>query len=583
MHTGRGGAIDVMRRHWTSTVVLATACTLAGCYSGRDGGGAGQDDADGGGTADGDGDGDADDDDDDDDDDPPPVECDGQVLDPGPNLVRRLTVREYGNTVEALLGVDIREQAELELPEELRADGFTNSASGLITTLDHVEAYDELAALAVEQIPDLATFTGGYTDCQDFTDDCERQFVESFGRKAFRRPLEDDEVDLLALVFDIAQAEGESFEVGAGLVVEAMMQSPPFLYRLEDETTGTVSRPLSGYEMASRLSYLLWAGPPDDELLDAADTESLSDDEQVIAQVDRMLADPRAQEASLGFVRDWLHLSRLNNLPRDPERFPDWSLAIAEDMRAETEAYFSSVAWDQERALTELFTAQETWLTPELAAYYGLAGGDPGLVQYDVSDVPERGGLLTQGSMLTIGGDDASMVARGLFVFENILCSLPASPPEGVDTTPPELEPGKSQRFYSEERTTNESCMGCHLQFEPLAWGLERYLADGTYTTQDFYGNELREDGELRLPGQADPAPYQSASEMMSLLEDSDAVRECIAKKGTQFAVARPLMPSDACSVGKIFDSLEQSDGTWRDLVVAIALSPGFRSIRVEG
>ena len=561
--------------------MLATACTLGGCYSGKEGGGAGQDEADGGGSADDDGDGDGDGDDDDDD--PPPVECDGQVLDPGPNLVRRLTVREYGNTVDALLGVDIREQAELELPEELRADGFTNSASGLITTLDHVEGYDALAALAVDTIPNLATFAGQYTDCQEFTDDCKRQFVENFGRRAFRRPLDVDEVDLLIFVFDIAQEEGEGFEVGAGLVVEAMMQSPPFLYRLEDETTGTESRPLSGYEMASRLSYLLWAGPPDDELLDAADAEALTDDEEIVAQVDRMLADPRAQEASLGFIRDWLHLARLDNLPRDPERFPDWSSEIAADMQVETEQFFSSVAWDQQRALPELFTAQEAWLSPELASYYGLAGGEPGVAEYDVSDVPERGGLLTQGSMLTIGGDDASMVARGLFVFENILCTLPASPPEGIDTTPPDLEPGKSQRFYSEERTTNESCMGCHLQFEPLAWGLERYLADGTYAMQDSFGNDLREDGELRLPGVEDPAPYETAAEMMSLLESSDAVRECMAKKGTQFAIARPLLPNDACSVGKIFDSLEESDGTWRDLMIAIATSPGFRSIRVEG
>lgn len=513
---------------------------------------------------------------------PPPVECDGEILDPGPNLTRRLTVREYGNTVEALLGVDVRAEAEAELPAELRADGFTNTASGLITTLQHVEAYDELAELAVSRIPNLSAFASLYTSCLDYEDNCKSEFVQNLGSTAFRRPPTADEADLLTVVFDIAQDEGMGFEVGAGLVIETMLQSPPFLYRLEDETAGNVVRELDGYEMASRLSYLLWAGPPDDVLLAAAASDSLGSDAEIEAEVERMLADPQAREASVGFVRDWLHLARLTNLPRDPDRFPDWSSEISAAMDAETIEFFNSVVWDQERSLTDLFVAQEAWLTPELAAYYGIESEGEGLVQYDVSGIPERGGLFTQGALLTIGGDDASMVARGLFLFENVLCQHPQSPPEGIDTTPPVIEPGKSQRFYSEERTTNPSCAGCHLQFEPAAWGLERFLADGSYALTDSFGNDLREDGEMQLPGEAGTLPFNTAGEMMQLLADNEAVRECFGKKGTQFAISRPLMESDDCSLGRVQEALETSDGSWRDLIVAIALSPGFRSIRVE-
>jgi hypothetical protein len=295
-----------------------------------------------------------------------------------------------------------------------------------------------------------------------------------------------------------------------------------------------------------------------------------------------MLADPRAREASIGFVSDWLHLARLENLPRDPERFPNWSVAIAAAMEAETIAFFSSVAWDEERALVDLFDAQETWLTPELAEYYGLPVQGEGETKYDLEGVPERGGLLTQGSLLTIGGDDSSMVARGLFVFENILCEHPMSPPEGVDTTPPEVEPGQSQRDYSEQRTSNAACAGCHLQFEPLAWGLERYVADGTYATEDYFGNALREDGEVTFPGDPERHSFTNAAELMQLLADADATRECLGNKGTQFAIGRPLLESDDCSMGKVQDALAASGGTWRDIMLAIALSPGFRSIRVE-
>lgn len=570
-----------MRLQWSACAGVVAAMFVGGCYDGL----SLDDGADTDGTAGGATDGSGDDSDTGDDgstggDLPPPVECDGEILDPGPNLIRRLTVREYVNTVDALVGVDIGDQAHQVLPAELRADGFTNTASGLITTLEHIEGYDELAEITVQRIPDLQAFASQYTSCLDYEAACKIEYVETLGLRAFRRPLTQDERDLLVTVFDISQEEGQGFEVGAGLVLEAMMQSPPFLYRLEDETHGNQVRELDGYELASRLSYLLWAGPPDDTLLAAAADDTLRTDAEIEAQVDRMLADPRARDASVEFVRDWLHLARLNNLPRDPERFPEWSTAIADAMVQETLGFFGSVAWDQDRPLVELFNAQETWLTPELAAYYGLESQGEGV--YDVSGIGERGGLLTQGSLLTIGGDDSSMVARGLFIFEALLCMHPTSPPEGVDTTPPVIEPGKSQRVYSEERTGNPACGGCHLQFEPLAWGMERYLADGSYATMDAFGNELREDGFAQLPGEPEQIPYDNAAELMDLLASSDAVRECLAKKGTQFAIGRPLAENDECSMDKVQQTLADSDGTWRDLIVAVALSPGFRSLRVE-
>ncbi len=512
----------------------------------------------------------------------PIAECDGMVFDPGPNLARRLTVLEYGNTVEALLGVDVRLEATEQLPPELRADGFTNTSSGLITTLGHIEAYDTLAAVAIDRMPDLAGFVGEYTACQDFTPACESEFVERLGLRAFRRPLTEDERDALVSVFDAAQDEGEGFVEGAGLVMRAMMQSPPFLYRLEDERTGDGARALGGYAMATRLSYMIWAGPPDVVLLDAAGVDALRTDAEIEAQVDRMLAAPQARAASQAFVDDWLNLARLNGLPRDPERFPDWTTSIAAAMVEETHSFFDALVWNDVRPLMDLFIAQEAWLTPELATHYGLEPQGEGMQRYDVSSRPERGGLLTQGSMLTIGGNESSMVARGLFLFESVLCQHPTSPPPGVDTTPPDIAPGSSQRDISETRTTNPTCAGCHLQFEPLSWGLGRYQADGTFAEQDHLGNPLREDGFMRLPGSFDDIAYDNAAQMMTLLAEADATRECMASKTTQFAIGRAPTGADACTMQQLQMRFADSDGTWRDLVVSIALSPGFRSVRVE-
>jgi hypothetical protein len=282
-------------------------------------------------------------------------------------------------------------------------------------------------------------------------------------------------------------------------------------------------------------------------------------------------------------VGDWLNLNRLANLPRDLDRFPEWSTTISRAMADETAAFFESVAWDQNRPLTELFTAQETWLSPELAAHYGFEPAETdGVSQYDLTDVPERGGLLTQGSLLTIGGDNASMVARGLFLLETVLCGHLESPPPGVDTTVPPVEPGKSQRSYSQERTENPSCMGCHRQMEPIAWGLERFLADGSYATEDFFGNPLLEDGFVQLPGDDTEYPFETIPEMMEILGGSDEVEACFGAKGLQRSIARPLVPADDCALEQLQGRLADSSGTWRDLVVAVALSPEFRTIRVE-
>ena len=564
------GPVMGRSKWWTRWGLIAPVTVCVACYDGLDGK---QDADDAGSDASGDSDGDVPDL-------PEELYCDGEIPDPGPNLVRRLTVSEYINTVREVLGVDIAAEAREMLPPELRADGFTNTASGLITTLRHVESYEELAELAVSRLPQ--GFATLHTSCTQFQDACEREFVVNIGLEVFRRPLTNAELDWLIPVFATAQAEGEGFEVGASLVLQVMLQSPPFLYRLEDETTGNQVRALDGYEMASRLSYLLWAGPPDDALLDAAQAGALATDDDIVAQVDRMLEHPRAREASLAFVRDWLHLSRLEHLPRDPNLFPDWSTDIGQAMQDETMAFFESVAWDQDRALVDLFTAQETWLTPELAQHYGLEPSGSGIERYDLAEVPERGGLLTQGSLLTIGGDLSSMVSRGLFVLETLMCGHIQSPPPGVDTTQPPLEPGKSQRFYSEERTDNPSCSGCHRQMEPPAWGLERFLADGSYRAEDWLGNPLREDGYVQFIGDPEQHTYETVAEMMEILAGSEQVRDCMGRKTTQFAIGRSLQPSDSCSVDRALDRFADSPGTWRDLVLAITLSPGFRTIAVE-
>lgn len=517
---------------------------------------------------------------------PPPgleFECEsGGVVDPGPSLVRRLTTPEYVAAVQTTLGVDLSIEAGETLPPDLRADGFSNTVDALVPTLLHVQVYERLAELAVSRT-DLGALVARHAECTTFEVRCGESFISSFGAIALRGPLDEIEIIALSPVFAAAESEGETFEVAAGLVVVALLQSPRFLYRMEREIGDGAPRLLDDHELASRLSFLVWGSPPDDTLRALADAGRLHDEEVLEAELDRMLDDPRARVAAARFVSDWWNLGRLSELTRDEALYPDWSSTLGAAMRDETLALFEEL-WERDRPLMDLFDADFTYASRALAQHYGLPGADDapeGVTRYDLSDVPERGGILTQGSVAIVGGDESSMVSRGLFLLGTALCGKLASAPPGVDTTPPEIAEGRSQRHYSEQRVNNPSCAGCHVQMEPLAWGLERFDATGVYRTRDHFGNALREDGIVQLPGGI-ATPYTDAVELGALLARSERARDCATLKAAQFARGRSALETDGCALAAVKERFSASRGTYRDLMRAIALGPGFRSVRTE-
>ncbi len=988
--------------------------------------------------------------------------------------LQRLTVSEYIETVRSALGVDIASDAQDLLPPDVRADGFNNTAYNLNLDLGHIEAYAKLAEIIVDRLDVMklmaehASLPSGRLDPNRHM----RPVVEGVGKWLLRGPLDDREIEAFLAVSKAVAEEGGDFTEAAEYVVEAMLQSPRFLFRIENERGDVAGESVSDYELASRLSYILWGGPPDRELMRAADAGELSDSGRLESQVNRMLGDPRAIERSAQFIHQWLDLDRLSNLRPNPELFPRWNDRLAADMREETLAYFRDVAWQQQRPLSDLMNAQLTYATPRLAEYYGLdaesaeanskpapvtspsttprvsgiqrvtrglqvlytfhegsgdtvrdisdAGnpislriqntsavrwsdegltvrsstliasqssatrvsdairssgeltleawitpanrtqsgparivtlssnvsvrnftlgqsgnrfetrarttttspnGEPSvtsasntvvtrpvhvvytldragrariyvdgqprgdrqiggslsnwdsqfrlglanelsgdrpwlgtlhliavfdralssdevqrhhsagprprsasgtslpvardfdpaeqrvttdlqalylfrdnsgdlvrdvaglgepfdlrvddpaavdwdddglnvrestligtsgpprrlidavkqsgaitleawvtpadvrqagparvmtlsagashrnftlgqdgnrfevrfrtttrdanglpslagpsgsartalthlvytrsfngtgilyvdgeekaaratdgnlsnwddrflfalgnettgdrpwrgkyhlvaiysraltaaevqrhyhagprpedfssqLLRYDLASVPERGGLLTQASVLTVGGDEASMVSRGLFVLHDLLYSAVGSAPPGVDTTPVPTEPGLSQRQIAEMRLADQTCMGCHARFEPLAFGLEKYDGLGAFQERDRHGNQLREDGEILFPGESEPIPYSSSAELMDLLAGSERVRMNLTRKVTQFALGRPLIESDAAVLDRIHTQAWNDGGSYAGLIKAIVMSDLVRTRR---
>jgi hypothetical protein len=721
--------------------------------------------------------------------------------------VMRLTVPEYIETVRSATGVDIEREARQRLPRDLRADGFSNTGYNLGVDLAHIEAYAGLAELIVERM-DIPAFVSEITPETELTEAGLRTVVAGIGKWLLRGPLEEPELETFLGVARAVQDEGGHPAEAVGYVVEAMLQAPRFLYRIESQRGDGTIRPVDDHALAARLSYMLWGAPPDPELIRAADAMELSSPGVLEHQVHRMLKDPRAVSRSAQFVYEWLDLARLDTLRPSPERFPHWNDQLASDMLEETLAFFHEIVWRQRRPLGDLLNAQVTYATPRLARHYGLDSstamplpeplpayarpvgisrpippglqarytfeegsgrvirdrsgvgepleleiadptavrwGNEGLTltgstlissplaanrlieairhsgeitleawitpanssqtgparivsvsdgasrrnftlgqdgsryevrlrsastsengipgrsspagtaraqrshlhyvrnaegqttlyvdgqrvaegavtgdllnwddgfnlllgnessqdrpwqgtfhalaiysqalspeelrlanapaRYDLEAVPARGGLLTQGSTLTVGGDEASMVTRGLFVLHEFLHATVGSAPPGVDTTPIPTKPGLSQRGAAESRLANASCAGCHSKFEPFAFGLERFDGLGAYARTDEHGNLLREDGQILLPDQDTPATFQSATELMDLLAASRRVRMNFTRKLTQFAIGRPLAGSDAPILQEIHAKAEAGGGTYESLIAAIATS----------
>ena len=334
----------------------------------------------------------------------------------GEQWIRRLTVSEYIETVRRAVGVDIKDEAGDLLPADLRADGFSNTAYNLNVDMGHVTAYAELAAKIVEKL-DLTELAHRFHEEPKFTDKDMGKLIEGMGKWLLRGPLTEEEVILFRGISTTVASAGGTMEEAVGYIAEAMLQSPRFIYRIEKQQSEGVMLRIDEYEFASRLSYAIWGAPPDERLIKAADSGDLKDDGKLESQLYRMLDDPRAKNRSLEFAYEWLNLGRMDSLRPSPEKFPDWDPGLADAMRQETLVVFDEVVWSQGRPLTELLNTQTTFVTPKLAAHYGLRvrqgkETEAGMLRFDLSKNPARGGILTHGSVLTMGGDDASMVTR---------------------------------------------------------------------------------------------------------------------------------------------------------------------------
>lgn len=560
---------------WGQRAAVLLVAGVTGCYTGLGDEGSGQDGT-GGESGDASGESGSD------------GGVEAQCAEDGPMVgmtgLRLLTGYEYDNTVRDLLGDATR--PSLAFPPENQTTAFENSWLDHRASKDLVRVYmdtaEDVAARAVSErmavlLPCDPLVVGEA--------ECGRGFIETFLPRAFRRPLASDERAAFLGLFEDAHAQ-HGFSEAVSLVVQAALQSPQFLYRLEpvpdDAAPGDVL-PVTGYEMASRLSYFLTASMPDDALWSAAADGGLATAAEVEAQARRLLATDGGRQTVREFHRQWLDLTGLASVSKDPAIAEGLPEGVGAAWQASVEEFSEHVFFEGSGTLEELMSSDLAFLPPELAALYAEGPADP--LTGAVTLTGERAGVLTQPGLMALLAypDQSSPVARGVFVRERMLCQHLPPPPNDIQIEPPDPDPNATTRERFAQHTADPACSGCHTLIDPLGFGFEHYDAIGRFRSEE---NGLPVDASGTLSSIEDTTQlgdYDGAVELADKLLASADFQECVAHQWTTFALGREPGEADACAMEDIRQSLADSGGDLRELLVAIATSDSFRFRVVDG
>jgi len=495
----------------------------------------------------------------------------------GSSPVRRLTNVEYENTVRDLLGGNIPQLPEQPSDAVLKGS-FENNALSLSPSDVRIARYETAAISLGEHAVNSQAARDRVLPCQTTDAACGRQFVESFGKRAFRRPLTDDEFERWTGFFE-SERVAIDFDAAVQLTVTAMLQTPHFLYRLENQGSEVSADQLelSQYELASRLSYLLWETMPDDELLAAADAGELETDDQLEAQARRLLADDRARAAVRNFHRQWLYLDRVLGEDKLPELYPLWQGPVRESAKEETLRFIEDTFFNG-GTVGDLFTSNVAYVDGVMAELYDVPTPSQPWSRIEL-DPQERAGLLSRIAFLAGNAHNAngSPPLRGVYLMERILCEPRPSPPADANVSPPVADPARgpmTNRQLFEERVAPSTCQGCHVRIDGFGYGFENYDAAGQFRTED---NGLPVDASGFATGIGNEAEYEGAVELQGLLAESDVVRDCVVKQWFTYANGRTMEPADTCQVEAIQRAFAENDGNLVDLLLSIVTRPEFR------
>ena len=501
-------------------------------------------------------------------------------------MSRRLNRAEYHNTLRDLLGV------ELHLEHLLPADGgggegFDTSGNALFTSSIHIEKYLAAAEYALESVLPAkpTTLDAKFEQARSRIliavpsrklppREAARRIIGSFARKAYRRPVTQEETERLLTFFDRGQQRGDKFVPSVRLALTAVLVSPHFLFLAEPEPGKEGVHALDTVPLASKLSYFLWSTMPDEELLALAESGKLLDEETYRQQVRRMLHDPKAQALGERFALQWLDLDRLGTEIRpDAKAFPEFDDNLSDSMRQEVVSYFNYI-FEKDRPLLDLIDSDYTFVNERLAKIYGLTNAPQSLQKVSLTD-RNRGGIVGMAAVhaATSFPLRTSPVLRGKWLMESFLGDKVKPPPPDV----PALEQSGSATNLSlreqlEKHRSKSECASCHDKIDPLGFGLENFDVLGRWRDSDR-GHPIDAQGTLPS-GQSFTGPTGLKN---LLMERKDDIMKHLVRKMTGYAFGRELNQFDQCVVDRTMEALQKNNYRASVLIEQIATSFPFR------
>lgn len=509
-------------------------------------------------------------------------------------MSRRLTASEYANAVKHLTGIALL-PTEVPPSDGAGGEGFDTVGDALFTSPIHLEAYlaaaDRVIETAVDKelggdsptdnpvgqpklLPVLPRSIDGTSSLDDRQ--AAKEIIKAFARRAWRRPIADEEVERLLGLYEISASRNLPFTIAIRQPLKAVMVSPHFLFVVESEPAEPGVQRLTPHQLAMRLSLLIWSSIPDETLLEKADSGQLYDDEVMRGEIKRMLEDPKSRGLGENFGLQWLGLRNFGEVRPDPQLFPDYNADLAADMREEAVALVTAVFRD-DAPLTDLVSAKYAIVNGRLASHYGIdLPNDAPWQKIDLAD-GKRGGVITMASVLTLASYPrrTSPVLRGRWLLDELIGARVPPPPPNV---PALEESGESSattltmRQRLEVHRQNPECASCHDRMDPLGFGLENFDAIGRWRTAD---HDLPIDATGKLPsGESFDGPEQLKA---VLLKRSDEFEKHFVRKLLGFALGRELNKFDMCVVDDCIKALKENGGRSRVLIEKIALSYPFQ------
>lgn len=506
---------------------------------------------------------------------------------PGPFVIRRLSTVEYANTLHDLYGVD--PSIADNLPEEIAGEGFLNSISPMQSEL-FLEIANKVVAQVLSPEGKAPTeiqkrlFGALPPKCADLRKEA-RKIARTLARDAYRRPATEAELDVLVDIFDLAQENELDYTASLGLMFKAALVSPQFLFITPagEVPAGEEIVRLDDYQLASRLSYLLWSAPPDAELSALADKGELRQPEILRAQAERLLMSPRSRALFDGFGSQWLRVNDLNRQVFDPDLFPQMTPELREAMLNEVRLFFESIVRENQRVI-RFVDSDYTFVNEALARLYDLDQCVEGPRMRRVQlENPNRGGILGMSATLaaTSFPTRTSPVRRGVWALEQILGERVPPPPPNV----PELEEQEEQsvegltlRQRTERHTTDPVCANCHQTLDPIGFGLENFDAIGRWRDKNEAGLPI--DSAGRLPS---GELFSTPAELKRLLvgREADLARN-LTERLMSHALGRQLEGYDEIVIDRLMARIAEDGYRMKTIITEVISSYLFTHRRVE-